>query len=476
MSTSYGQKLIHEINKLITDTLNEQINELINKLKTEKYNINEKDDIGQTPLFICCKKGFVKLSNILLQNNADINLQTNDGWSALMISCQQNKTEIVKLLLDRKDLNVNLQNNNGWSALMIACSDIKLEIITLLLDRKDLNINLQNNNGLSALMISLSRRPPNTAFFHFMRENREKIKNENPSLNFGELRKELSNIWQSLSNEEKNKYELKATEDLKLQQNTISIITLLLQQKDINVYLQDNKGNTMILQLLSSFIIPENNKIVFLKYLLEKGVNPFLKNNKGETAIQIAAKNYDDLELDDKQQNELIEQITLLLNYSYDEHMKILEILINSDTDNKKNIIKLFDDIYIRKCIKCDKNQVNTLFDCGHSVLCDQCFMKFKNPKKCPMCEKVISKIYNNIEARDYQNRNLENEKRKCYKYKQILEDNEIIDGPSMALWKHGKDRNTRKYKNVLEAYKNVFERKLCDNIDGNKKKIKEKI
>ena len=68
---------------------------------------------------------------------------------------------------------------------------------------------------------------------------------------------------------------------------------------------------------------------------------------------------------------------------------------------------------------------------------------------------------------------NEEVKKRNCYNYKQILEKHNIVDESTMSIWKQNNNRtnnnkriytyNNDDYEMVLLAYKNVFERKLCD-------------
>ena len=92
--------------------------------------------------------------------------------------------------------------------------------------------------------------------------------------------------------------------------------------------------------------------------------------------------------------------VKLLLNYCYEDHMKALEISVENEN---RDLIKLFDDIYRRKCIICDENQVNNLFNCGHAILCNECYTKLPTPKLCPLCREPINDRYSNIESRLFQ-------------------------------------------------------------------------
>ena len=65
---------------------------------------------------------------------------------------------------------------------------------------------------------------------------------------------------------------------------------------------------------------------------------------------------------------------------------------------------------------------------------------------------------------------------RLCKQYKQSLKDNRIKDGPTMAVWVKGKDKNSEIYKKIMKAYKFVFQDNKCADVsDGKKKKSKRK-
>ena len=54
---------------------------------------------------------------------------------------------------------------------------------------------------------------PLTAFFHFLNENREKCKQDNPDIDHKEVVKKLSEQWRSLGEKEKSKFEEIAKKD-----------------------------------------------------------------------------------------------------------------------------------------------------------------------------------------------------------------------------------------------------------------------
>ena len=68
---------------------------------------------------IASENNNVKVARLLVENGADVNIQTPNGWSALIFTSQNGHTETAKLLLDH-GANINMQQNDGWSALMIS--------------------------------------------------------------------------------------------------------------------------------------------------------------------------------------------------------------------------------------------------------------------------------------------------------------------------------------------------------------------
>jgi len=77
------------------------------------------------------KKGHYDVVNLLLQNDANINLQDNEGLSPLMLASTNGHLDIVKTLLIM-GANKDLQNNDGQTALQLALANNNEEIAYLL--------------------------------------------------------------------------------------------------------------------------------------------------------------------------------------------------------------------------------------------------------------------------------------------------------------------------------------------------------
>jgi hypothetical protein len=85
----------------------------------------------------------------LVENGADVNLQDNDGDTALMYNI--NEFDVFKYLVENK-ADLNIRNKKGQTALILAAENEKIDILTYLVER-GANINLRDNNGITAASI-----------------------------------------------------------------------------------------------------------------------------------------------------------------------------------------------------------------------------------------------------------------------------------------------------------------------------------
>ncbi|CAI8034646.1 Putative ankyrin repeat protein RBE_0220 [Geodia barretti] len=70
----------------------------------------------------------------LVQANADVNQMEQGGLSPLMMCCEQGDSEMAKLLLDSQ-ANPNLQQSNtGYTAPMFACKGGHLATVKVLMN------------------------------------------------------------------------------------------------------------------------------------------------------------------------------------------------------------------------------------------------------------------------------------------------------------------------------------------------------
>ena len=101
---------------------------------------------------IACENGNIEIAELLLSHSANVNMQTNNGCSSLMVASRYGHGDVVKTLLD-KGAEVNVQNNNGTASLMFASQNGHNDVVKTLLD-KGAQVNMQDNDGWTSLMIA----------------------------------------------------------------------------------------------------------------------------------------------------------------------------------------------------------------------------------------------------------------------------------------------------------------------------------
>ena len=129
---------------------NTTIEKIENVIRTE--DIYEQDKNGGTPLMYASYNGNTEAVELLLKNEAKIDIKNNDGWTALMFASEMGRKDIVELLLKDK-ANSNIQNNDGKTALMLASINRHKETVELLL-KNGADINKQGYYKTTALILA----------------------------------------------------------------------------------------------------------------------------------------------------------------------------------------------------------------------------------------------------------------------------------------------------------------------------------
>ena len=120
---------------------------------------NVVDDDGLTALHRASWRGHKGIVQKLLEANANPNIADNDGWSPLSVASHYGYSAVVAALLEGgKDgvglkfncANVNHANNNGVTALMAACANNREDCVRVLVNARA-DVTMRNNQGETAL-------------------------------------------------------------------------------------------------------------------------------------------------------------------------------------------------------------------------------------------------------------------------------------------------------------------------------------
>jgi len=87
---------------------------------------------GFSPLILTAIRGDTGLMDLLLENEADVDLRSDDGRTALMAAAWNGHGDIVSQLVAR-GANVTLSNTDGWTAMHYAAWKGYTGIVSLLL-------------------------------------------------------------------------------------------------------------------------------------------------------------------------------------------------------------------------------------------------------------------------------------------------------------------------------------------------------
>lgn len=146
MSNEYGGNIYHVINGRINGP------EAIRVLKENNYDINKKDDYGNTPLHYALLTGNDEYAINLIGSGADVNSFNNHRLTPLHIAALFNDEELVSELI-KSNANVNLKGNTGYTPLHIA-SELNFNEIAKELLLADAKKSLKTDQDLKAITIA----------------------------------------------------------------------------------------------------------------------------------------------------------------------------------------------------------------------------------------------------------------------------------------------------------------------------------
>jgi len=126
--------------------------------------VNIRGDEGLTPLHSAAFHGQVDVVRFLLDHSADVNSQTDHGWTALHYlgvtlgfiqgpNVPQKLANVAQLLLEH-GADINARNHRGWTPLHVAAFHANVTVARMLLEH-GAKVDEENNSGKTPFQLAL---------------------------------------------------------------------------------------------------------------------------------------------------------------------------------------------------------------------------------------------------------------------------------------------------------------------------------
>src|SRR5258707_8801455 len=106
----------------------------VNGFLSAGINPNAKDQDGDTALTSAAARGDSKIVNALLQGKADVNAKGRNGWTALLLALESERNEVADALLAQPNVDLEAETPNGMTQLMVAVWHQQEAIVRKMLD------------------------------------------------------------------------------------------------------------------------------------------------------------------------------------------------------------------------------------------------------------------------------------------------------------------------------------------------------
>lgn len=146
------------LNALLEDNV-EEIERLLDEININEISIEYdyltkqvSDRLPTTILHLCCKIPARKCFNLLIkQSNININAVVGDGSLITHAAAQGGEIDIFRQAVEM-NISPHHKDNSGWTPLIYACEYGNLDIVKILIEKWDVDINQVCNRGYSPLM------------------------------------------------------------------------------------------------------------------------------------------------------------------------------------------------------------------------------------------------------------------------------------------------------------------------------------
>ncbi len=251
--------------------------EIVSLLIKYGADVNIKDKEGRLPIHkvLSSQMPDIRLLTLLLKNGAGVNEQDEMGETPLHKAlATQYPNEIISLLI-KHGADVNIKDKEGRLPIHKVLSSQKpdIRLLTLLLEN-GADVNAKDKNGETPLQKAL-KLPHSFHFSQVLLKHGAVIENDVPQ--------KKSSDEKTPDNAQNMSMNAKLIFPTMLVSRDTSYISMLLE-KGLDVNSKDNQGNS----LLHKAIFYQNKNLLDL--LIQKGADVNVKDNRGETPLILAIK------------------------------------------------------------------------------------------------------------------------------------------------------------------------------------------
>jgi ankyrin repeat protein len=123
-------------------------------LKEGNFDINDRDENGEIPLFWAIRANNVIAVGLLLERGADPTRRNNNGLTPIQVAVTQEKDfKILDLLLEYEDVDIDDGGQSGYTVLHWAMATSNVTVVDFLLS-KGANPNVADQNGATPLHVA----------------------------------------------------------------------------------------------------------------------------------------------------------------------------------------------------------------------------------------------------------------------------------------------------------------------------------
>ena len=282
----------HIENALDIAKIVESEKKLLEVMLEQGADLNMQSRYGETALIRAARFGRIEIVRYLVEHGADLSVQDKSDNTALMWATHNRQTGIVKYLVEQ-GAEVNAQTESGWTALMRAARNGYTGIVKYLVEQ-GAEVNIQNRYGGTAL-----ERAAGEGHIDIVRYLVEQGADVNVQDEWG-----TTALTQAVQKKHMDivRYLIEQGADVNIrvewettaliyaaQGGNIDIVRLLVEQgADLNA--QNKDGKTALLEAARGTYRDIVGYIDIVKYLVEQGADLNAQDKYGNTALLWAAR------------------------------------------------------------------------------------------------------------------------------------------------------------------------------------------